>query len=261
MTQRQHGDTESKLAGFEARIQDGFDWANMHGREILVGLAIFLVVGALAAGIWEWRRSQVAEAEAELARIEERYTQAMGATSGELFVAEPANADQAKKAREAALADLDAFVAAQGTSDAAAIARFRAAEISVDLGQLDDAGQRLASLVAVLGPDDPRRAVALRLQGYVFEQTGKTLEAAEAYEAGAKINAYPPRALLWILAGDTFARAGDPARSIAAYRQSLAASPEIGEQEMVISRIGIQQAVLDAAAASAPPVSTPSSDK
>ena len=47
MTPRQHGDTETRLAGFEARLQDAFAWANDHGREIMVGLGLAILVGAI----------------------------------------------------------------------------------------------------------------------------------------------------------------------------------------------------------------------
>ncbi len=258
MTERQHGDTESRLMGFEARLQDGFEWANSHGREIVVGIAVALVVGGVLAGVWELRSRQVAESEAELARIEARYTQAMGSTSGEMFVAEPANAEQAAKAREAALSELEAFITDQGSNDAARIASLRAAEIEVDLGRLPDADKRLAALAEAFDPEDARRAVALRLRGYVLEQGGDPLAAAEVYESAARIAAYPPRVLVWIEAGDSFARAAQPARAVAAYRLALAASPEVAEQEGVLIRIGIEQAKLDAAP---PPVSTPGSDK
>lgn len=258
MTERQHGDTESRLMGFEARLQDGFEWANAHGREIVVAIAVFLVAGGAFAGFWELRSRRVAAAEAELARIEARYTQAMGSTSGEMFVEEPANAEQAKKAREAALAELDAFIAVQGASDASRIASLRAAEIEVDLGRLPDADKRLSALAESFAADDARRAVALRLRGYVLDQGGDSLAAAEVYETGARIESYPPRVLVWIESGDSFARAGQPARAVAAYRQALSASPEIAEQEGVLVRIGIEQAKLDAAPPSVP---APGSDK
>ena len=102
MTPRQHSDTETRLAGFEAWLQDAFAWANDHGREIMVGLALFVLVGAIAAGVYEWRRRSLADEETDLARIDARFTSAMGANPGEYFVPEPANADQAKQAREAA---------------------------------------------------------------------------------------------------------------------------------------------------------------
>jgi len=258
MTERQHGDTESRLAGFEARLQDGFDWANAHGREIVIAIAAFLLVGGAAAGIWEWRTRDAAEGEAELARIEARFTQGMGSATGELFIAEPANAEQAKKARETALAELDAFIAAQGSSDAAKVAGLRAAEIQLDLGPLDAASKRVEALTAMFDPEDARLAVALRLQGYILEQMGNPLGAAEVYEAGAHIVAYPPRALLWIAAGDCLARANAPARAINAYRQALSSSPEVAEQEGIILRIGILQAGLDAAS---PPATASGSDK
>jgi predicted negative regulator of RcsB-dependent stress response len=183
----------------------------------------------------------------------------MGSTTGEPFISEPANAEQAARAREAALAELDAFVAAQGSSDIARIASLRAAEIEVDLGRLEVADQRLEALAAAYDAADARRAVALRLRGYVLDQSGNSLAAAEVYETGAQIQAYPPRVLLFIAAGDCFARAAQPARAIGAYRQALSASPEIAEEEGIVARIGVEQAKLDAA----PPPSAPApaSDK
>jgi hypothetical protein len=64
---------------------------------------------------------------------------------------------------------------------------------------------------------------------------------------------------LFVKAGDAFARAGQPARAIAAYREALSTSPEVAEQEGIVGRIGVQQALLDAAAP--PPAPAPASDK
>ncbi len=261
MTPRPHSDTETRLAGFEARLQDVFAWANAHGREIMVALGALLLAGAIASGVYEWRRRAVAEEETDLARIEARFTTAMGANPGEFFVPEPANADQATKAREATLAELDGFSAKHAGSRLAAIAGINAAELEVDLGRLDTAEARLTKLIESLPVSDPRRAVALRLRGYALDQKGDALAAAEAYEAGAKVEAYPPRALLWIAAGDAYARANAPERSISAYREALSTSPELAEQERIVQRIGIQEARLDAApkpeAAAAPEAAKP----
>jgi predicted negative regulator of RcsB-dependent stress response len=244
---RQHSDTEARLQGFEARLQDAFAWANEHGREIMVGLGLTLLVGAIGAGVAEWRKRATAEAETELGRIEARFSTAMGASPGEYFVPEPANADQAKKAREDSLAELDEFIAKHSGTEIAAIAGVKAAELEVDLGRLDAADARLAKVAESLGAKDPRRSIALRLRGYTLDQKGDPLAAAEAYEAAAKVEAYPPRALVWISAGDAYARANAPERAISAYREALAASPELAEQEHVVQRIGIQQARLDSA--------------
>jgi tetratricopeptide (TPR) repeat protein len=261
MTPRQHSDTEARLAGFEARLQDAFAWANAHGREIMVGMGVLLLVGALVAGVFEWRRRAAAEEQTELARIDARFTAAMGANPGEFFVPEPANAEQATTAREAALAELDAFIAKRAGSELSAVAAIKAAEIEVDLGRLDAAQARLAKLVESLPATDPRRAIALRLRGYALDQKGDSLAAAEAYAEGAKTESYPPRALLWISAGDAYARANAPERAIAAYREALATSPELAEQERIVQRIGIQQARLDAQprpeAAAQPPLAPP----
>src|SRR5262245_44156143 len=181
MTPRQHGDTETRLEGFEARIQDGFAWANAHGREIMVGVGVALLVGGLAAGVTEWRSRKSDAAQTELAAIESRFTEAMGANPGEYFVPEPANAEQAAKAREAAVTELDAFIAAEAGTGPAEVAAIKAAELEVDLGKLEAADARLAALVATLAANDPKRAVALRLRGYTLDQRGQTLAAAEVY--------------------------------------------------------------------------------
>ncbi|MFI5317687.1 MAG: tetratricopeptide repeat protein [Myxococcota bacterium] len=257
MTPRPHSDTDTRLEGFEARLQDAFAWANDHGREIMIGAAVVLVIGAISAGIFEWQRRTREAEQSELARIEARFAEAMGANPGEYFVPEPANAEQATKAREAALAEFDAFIAQHANRPLAAIAGIKAAELEVDLGRLDAADARLAKLCESLDPTDARRAIALRLRGYTLDQKGDTLAGAQAYEAGAKIEAYPPRALLWISAGDAYARANAPERAIAAYREALSASPELADQEKVVQRIGLQQAKLDAAPAPAPAPATP----
>jgi predicted negative regulator of RcsB-dependent stress response len=252
-TPRPHGDTDTRLEGFEARLQDGFAWANDHGREIVIAIAVFVVVGGIAAGVHEWRKRDQAETQTELARIEARYTAAMGANPGELYISEPANADQAKAARETAIGELDAFIAAHGESEGSSLAAIRAAELEIDLQKNDAAAARLDALVQSLDGDDPRRAVALRLRGYLFDAKGEPLAAAESYEAAAKVESYPPRGLAWIAAGDCFARANQPERAVAAYRQALATAPEVSEQEGIVARLGIQQAKLDAAASAAAP--------
>ena len=258
MTPRQHGDTETRLEGFEARLQDGFVWINAHGREIMIGIAAALVVGGLVAGVSEWRSRASDAAQTELAAIESRFTTAMGANPAEYFVPEPANAEQAAKARETAVTELDAFIGEHQESTLAAIAGIKAGELEVDLGKLDAADARLAQVAGSLGADDPKRAIALRLRAYTLDQRGQTLAAAEAYAEAAKVESYPPRGLIWIEAGDCFARAGASDRAIAAYREALASAPEVSEQAHVVQRIGIEQAKLDATAPAAPaPAASP----
>jgi len=256
MTPRPHSDTESRLEGFEARLQDVLGWANDHGREIVIAIAVFLILGGAVAGYYEYRKRSLAEAQTELARIEARFAKAMGANAEELFLSEPANPDQARAAREAAIAELDAFAKDRASTAIAPLAAIRAAELEVDLGNLDDAAARLDAIAAGLGQDDPRRAIALRLRAYVYDAKGETLKAAETYEAAGKIESYPPRGLAWIAAGDCYARANQPERAIAAYRQALATAPEVSEQEGIVARMGVQQAKLDAVPA-APPSTPP----
>ena len=249
MNPRPHSDTQARLEGFEARLQDAFHWANTHAREIVLGAGLLLVIGGIVAGVFEWRRRGIEAAETELAQIDTSFANAMGASPGEYFVPEPANSEQATKAREAAVAELDAFIAKHGSSQISAIAGIKAAELEVDLGKLDAADPRLQKIADSLAADDPRRAIALRLRGYTLDQRNQPLQAGETYEAAAKVTGYPPRALAWIEAGDAYSRAKAPDRAIAAYREVLAGWPDLAEQERIVQRIGVEQASLDAAAA------------
>ena len=134
----------------------------------------------------------------------------------------------------------------------------KAAELEVDLGQLDAADARLSKLTDSLDPNDAHRAIALRLRGYILDQKGQTLAAAETYEIAAKVECYAARAAVWVSAGDCYARVGEPVRAIAAYREALEESPELGEQAQLVQRIGVQQAKIDAAAPLPAPPAAPS---
>jgi predicted negative regulator of RcsB-dependent stress response len=247
MNPRPHSDTQTRLEGFEARLQDAFNWANEHAREIVLGAVVLLVVGGIASGIYEWQQRQAQAAETELAKIDADFASAMGSTPGEYFISEPANSEQATKARETSVGQLDEFIAKHPGTPVAALAGIKAAELEVDLGKLDAADPRLAKLADSLPADDARRAIALRLRAYTLDQRGQTLAAGETYEAAAKVTGYPPRALAWIEAGDAYSRAKAPDRAIAAYREVLAGWPELAEQERIVQRIGVEQAALDAA--------------
>jgi predicted negative regulator of RcsB-dependent stress response len=171
----------------------------------MVGIGVALLIGALVAGVVSGGAPE--RCGGDRARGSSRFTEAMGANPAEYYVPEPANAEQAAKAREAALVELDAFVAAHSGSVAASIAAIKAAELEVDLGKLDAADQRLAALAGSLGPDDPKRAIALRLRGYTLDQRGQTLAAAETYADAAN---GIQRGVVWIEAGDSAARAKAP---------------------------------------------------
>jgi tetratricopeptide (TPR) repeat protein len=232
-TTRHHGDTESRPAGLDGRIQDALEWLGEHRREFLIGLGALVAVLVLAAVYWEVSRSRRAAASAELAAIEAAFVAEMGAEPGAILVAEPANPEQATRARASAITKLEDFAQAHAGSDLADNARLRAAELEVDLGRLDAADARLAALIEELGSSDPRRSIALRLRGYVLEELGQAQEAAALYEAGAAVEAYPARALLYLAAARTRMRLGANPEALRALDQAIAIEPELATDPTV----------------------------
>jgi tetratricopeptide (TPR) repeat protein len=247
-----HQATERKAEGFERRFQQGLEWLSERPRQVLMLLAGGLVVGVLIAGIYEWGKRREGSAQVALARVERTFARGMGDERSAVPV-EPANADQARRAREQALAGFELVVREHGGSRAAALAQVRAAEIEVDLGELDAGIARIAAAVSELETDDPLRAVALRLSGYAHELKGDSLGAAEDYAAAAAVESYPGRALLWVVAGESFERGGATDRALDALRQGLASDPVLAEQLRAVQRIEQLEQQLAAQQASAQP--------
>lgn len=243
-TTRHHTDTDARPAGLDGRIQDLMEWIPEHRREALIALGALVACVALVAAGSEISKSRRAKASAELAVIEAGFASEMGSDSSAALVAEPANPEQAKSAREAALAKFEAFAQAHGSSDLANDARLRSAELEVDLERLDAADSRLAALIGELGDGDPRKAMALRLRGYVLEQLERPQEAAALYEAGGALESYPARALLWLAAARTHVRLGASESALGALDRAIEAEPELGsDPEIERMRREVQAAI------------------
>ena len=234
----QHGDTETRPKGFDAVLERLFERASEHARSLAIGLGVVVVMGVAAAVLYDRAKGAQEEAASALAVVEAQFSAAMGAPPGEPLPPEPANANIARLAREAALEDLELVISQHEGSQAARIAAIRAAEMEIDLGRLDAASERLRELPARLALDDPKRAMALRLAGYVLDEQGEPLAAAEAYELGAEVTTYPGRPMLLHAAAEAYERAGEYQRAIEAYQQSLAvAAEELGQPTRILRRI------------------------
>ena len=237
MTTRHHGETEARAEGLEGRIEDAFEWITDHAREVVTGVVAFLVVGGAAGGLWEWSSRRAAVAQGDLAAVEIAYNLAMGASPRMLFTAEPANADQALRAREAALAGFEAVGDDHSGSLAASLAQIRAAEMEIELGRADAAQARLGALASQLDAQDLKRAVALRLRGYALEELDRWGEAGIAYADAAGVEAYPDRPSAWLSSAESYARAGDADGEIAAYQQILELDPAFAESQQITERL------------------------
>jgi hypothetical protein len=226
-TPRPHSDTEPRPTGLDGRIEDVVDWIGHHRRALGIGLGAIVALW-VALALWgqasDTRRE---EASAELAAVEAAFAAEMGAQPGDALIPEPANAEQARKARETALAKFEALAKAHENTQIARHANLRSAELEVDLARLDAADARLIALIAELGDRDPLKGIALRLRGYVLEELGRDAEAAAVYEAGGALASYPPRAMLWLAASRTHARIGANAQALAALDHAIAADPDL----------------------------------
>ncbi len=242
MTTQRHGTTEAPVAGFEARIQRIFDWIAAHPRRVVGALAAVLVVGAVAAGVWEWRARGEAAAQDALERAQRSLAQKLGGDPRMTLIPEPANADLARAARETSLGELDQVVAEHPDTRAAAFARLRAAEVALDLGNRDDSLARVEAMLGTLPAEDPLRSIALRLAGYIRVEQRDFAGAAETYAQAAAVDSYPDRGVAWYQAGRNYERAGAYDRAAEAYAKAVGADPELAEREGIVDRMGAAQA-------------------
>jgi tetratricopeptide (TPR) repeat protein len=237
LTTRHHGETEARAEGFEGRIEDVFEWITDHARKVVIGVVAFLVVGGAAGGMWEWTQRRAAVAQSDLAAVQITYNLAMGSSVRSVFVAEPANADQAVRAREEAVAGFEAVSGDYPGSVASSLAQIRAAELEIELGRADAAQTRLEAAAAELDADDLVRGVALRLRGYALEELERWDEAGIAYAAAAGVQGYPDRPSVWLSAAGSYARAGDADGAADAYQQILELDPAFAESQQVTERL------------------------
>jgi tetratricopeptide (TPR) repeat protein len=232
------GDSKSSLLErIEVRAQHAFEWIEGNRRLILLGLAGAIVVGLAGAGTYEWIDRRENASQEALAEVERSFAEEMAGDPRLADLPEPANADQARQAREKALAGFEAVRVEHSGSRAADFAWLRAAEMEVDLGQIDAATRRLAELDRHLDRSDPLRAIALRLAAYARDLKGEYLEAGAAYEEAAQVESYPDTSMLWLAAAQSFERAGAADRAVLAYQEVLTRDPELGEREGVLARV------------------------
>ncbi len=246
MTQhhQQHGETERMSRGLDARMESFFEWLEANARTVVaVGVGLLVVGGLIAAG-FEWSASVELAAQTALDRVERDYYDGMGTPMAELYLTEPANRDQAQRARENALLGYQNVAVDYPGSVAADAAELRAAEAEIELGRLDDASERLSLLAQRLDDEDQLRASALRLQGYAFEEQEKFAEAA------AGVTSYPAREALWLAASENHLRVGEVERAIAALREVLGIAPAWAERQGLLERLTGLEAMLEPSGAS-----------
>jgi tetratricopeptide (TPR) repeat protein len=212
MTMRSRSDTEARASGFDATLEAGFNWVLERLRWVLMLLGVALVVGAGLAISHDRRTQGEDDAQLALRQVEAGFSLAMGSPAEEIWVAEPANPEQAQRGREEALARFEAVSLEHPGTRAARLADLRAAEMEVELERWADAETRLSELVSEL--DEP-----------------------DLLEQAALPGLYPAAGSVWLQAGASFARAGAIERSVGAYQKVLSTNPELAEQSGVLERL------------------------
>ncbi len=224
------------------RIEHGFEeviaWCNDHWPVLVTVLAILLIVGGVSAGIYEWRKSERAAAFASLAEIERELAATLPVdASGGLGTSQPANPELAITPKQEAIESFQALSQEHVGDEVGFLASLRAAELQVELGEMEAAQESLAALADAPGVPASLVATAHRLRGYVLEELERPAEAAEAYLAAAGLSDYPARADAFWQAGNTFERIGEWAQAVEAYDASLSVSPEFAARNRVSDRL------------------------
>ncbi|MFQ5696759.1 MAG: tetratricopeptide repeat protein [Myxococcota bacterium] len=242
MTASRRDSSEGTLDRIESAAEQVFSWIDDHRREVLGAIVVFIVVGLATAGAFEWMQRREDAAQLALSQVERTFARSMGGDPALVAPPEPANAAQARRARETALAGYQKVIQEHAGSRASQVAGLRAAAVEADLGQRDAAATRLRALVEQLDPDDALRALALTELGWVEELREDPRAAAESYAEAARVPGNPDPASDWLRAGRSYERAGARDQAVLAYQELLSADPELGERERVSDRISALEA-------------------
>jgi len=213
------------------------DWMNDHALLLLGGALAFLLVAGLA--IFLIGRSEGAEETAAeaLANAQNSYRTAMGAAPGDVSVPEPANPETARRIRGEYIERFRQVAEQNPGTTAGALAQLSMGGLELELGDREQAVETWRAAESALSPEDPVRAFFLRRIAGARETEAAWLEAAQAYEAAAGIEAYPLRWAALADAARCYAEAGDSAAAIAAFERLQSQAPDYRPPAYVSARI------------------------
>jgi tetratricopeptide (TPR) repeat protein len=230
---------------FDEALQHGFEWVLANSRLVVAGLIGALVVGGLAAGIYEWVESRSVKGFDELARVQLSLDKALQLEASSLGAgtdtANPELATKlredaiagAKKAREDALVGFDTVMNEHAGSLAGTAAGLSAAQLEIKDGKLPAADQRLEKLAAG-APDAVSRAAVLRLRGYVLEETDRADQAADLYFQIGGIEEYPGRIQAYVQAAETYDRLGKTDKAVKSLEELNLIAPDYAERADIL---------------------------
>jgi tetratricopeptide (TPR) repeat protein len=212
------------LEALESRGERLAEWISANPKPILGTVGAVLAAALVFGLVSQSRESAETDAAAALASVQRDYRLAMGADASAIDIAEPANPEAARDAREAAVSGLRGVIAEYAGSPTAVLATLDLGERLVELGRSEEAIAAWQN--AADGAADDLRGLILERIGAQAELEGRLADAADTYERASEISGYPLRHQALAEAARLRASAGEAEAAIALLQRLEAESPD-----------------------------------
>lgn len=223
------------LDALQSRSERLGDWISENPTPILGTLGGILVVALVVGVVGSTRESSALESADALAKAQRDYRVSMGAGSTSIDIAEPANPEAARSARETAVVDLQGVIDEHTGSAAASLAALELGEILIELERGDEA---VTAWETSAGRADGALQGLLLQRIAADAETRQELEAAAAaYERAGGIAGYPLRYQALAEAARLYASAGNDSSAIELLQRLEADAPDYRLPEHVESRL------------------------
>jgi predicted negative regulator of RcsB-dependent stress response len=225
VTRKQTNPAAQTLAELEAQSDRLAAWSSEHAARILSVIAAVLVAAA-AVGFYLQHRSDQQQAAANaLALATSEYRQAMGADPLGGEIPEPANPSVATQTRTEFSERFTEVATTYPKTTSGALAWLEAGQLSLDLGQREEAKTRFERARDAAGSSTIAALAWIRL-AELAEEAGSWSDAAQAYESAAGIAAYPLRGNALGDAARCWVAAGDATKALAAFQRLESEFPD-----------------------------------
>jgi tetratricopeptide (TPR) repeat protein len=205
-------------------------------------IVLGVVVAVLAAvGVFAIMRSSLederVEASAALASVQRDFRRAMGSSPDDLEVSEPANAETALRVREEYLVRFREVAEAHPDGAAGGLAWLEAGLIEQALGESQEASSTWQAAASGMQADSVIRALLELRIAAAHEAEQRWVEAAQAFERAASVEAFPLRYRALADAARCFAEAGETERALEAFRRVETSAPDVYLPEYLSARL------------------------
>jgi len=209
-------------------IEEGFDRLAafvVRNRVALAAGVVAVLVVALGADLLRSHRERSNEAGAQaLAEVRNEYLLAMGAQPGDLLVAEPANPEVGRKARETFVQRFETVGKEHAGTSAAALALLEAGNLHGELGAPHLARDAWQAGLDSAGSGTALEALLRERVARADEDAGEWASAAAGYERAGRIQTYPGRWQALASAARCRLEAGEPDAAVALLAELEAAN-------------------------------------